>query len=163
MATENPLDAELVARLRRLDAGSTSASPAFDYDAMLERHAAGVTRARRRLTVMRGSAVALLVALVGASVWRLDHQPVTPDERVAAAPETAPATQVAALQSRIVRADTYFAVAALEDHIATVDDALNYARVNGQQADVARLERTRAELFDSYRRVRYAEMLSANL
>ena len=65
-------------------------------------------------------------------------------------------------QPRIVRADTYLAVAALEDHIASVDDALNYARLRGGTAEVARLERTRAELIDSYTQVRYAEMVSAN-
>ena len=156
MAIEN--DEELVSRLRRLEAAAPSASPGFDYDGLLERHAGGIARARRRLTVARGAAVGLLVALVGASFWRLDQGAVAdPGEGTAAV--VAPRAE----QPRIVRADTYFAVAALEDHIATVDDALNYARVNGQQADVARLERTRAELFDSYRRVRYAEMLSANL
>ena len=67
-----------------------------------------------------------------------------------------------ASQPRIVRADTYLAVAALEDHIATLDDALNVARLRGGTAEVARLERTRAELFDSYTQVRYAEMVSAN-
>ena len=55
-----------------------------------------------------------------------------------------------------------FAVAALEDHIASIDDALNDARLSGGAADVARLERTRAELVDSYAQVRYAEMVSAN-
>ena len=61
-----------------------------------------------------------------------------------------------------MRADTYLAVAALEDHIANVDDALNYARLRGGAADVARLERTRTELINSYTQVRYAEMVSAN-
>ena len=65
-------------------------------------------------------------------------------------------------QPRIVRADTYLAVAALEDHIATLDDALNVARLRGGSAEVARLERTRAELFDSYTQVRYAQLVSAN-
>jgi hypothetical protein len=54
-------------------------------------------------------------------------------------------------------------VAALEDHIARVDDALNDARVGGDAGAVARLERARAELMNSYTHVRYAEMLSANL
>lgn len=152
---------ELVARLKRLDAAAVAASPGFDYDGLLDRHASGVARARRRLKVARGAAAMLLVALVGASFWRLENQAISPD--IAGVNGTAPAAAAQGLQQRIVRADTYFAVAALEDHIATVDDALNYARVNGQQADIVRLERTRAELFDSYRRVRYAEMLSANL
>jgi len=53
-------------------------------------------------------------------------------------------------------------VAALEDHIASVDDLLNDARLRGGTDDVARLERTRAELIASYQQVRYAEMVSAN-
>ena len=48
------------------------------------------------------------------------------------------------------------------DHIATLDDALNVARLRGGSAEVARLERTRAELFDSYTQVRYAQLVSAN-
>jgi hypothetical protein len=65
-------------------------------------------------------------------------------------------------QPRIVRANTYLAVAALEDHIASLDDALSVARARSRPAEVARLERTRAVMIDSYTRVRYAEMLSAN-
>jgi hypothetical protein len=66
-------------------------------------------------------------------------------------------------EQRLVRADTYLALAALEDHIASIDDALNDARlVAPRGVEVARLERTRAELMDSYTRVRYAEMVSAN-
>ena len=160
MDSEDTRDAQLVARLRRLDAGAGSAVPGFDYDTMLERHSAGIARSRRRLVIARGAAVALLVALVGASFWRLEQRkPEVPPLVQDVSPAPAPAR---VLQPRIVRADTYFAVAALEDHIATVDDALNYARLRGAQLDVERLERTRAELMDSYRRVRYAEMVAAN-
>jgi len=158
MDSDDTPDAELVARLKRLDAGGGALMPAFDYDAMLERHAAGKARSRRRLLLARGAAVALVVALVGASFWRLDQHGMNPVERVVdAAPVRTPAPQ-----PRIVRADTWLALAALEDHIANVDDALNYARLRGGTADVARLERTRAELIDSYTQVRYAEMVSAN-
>jgi hypothetical protein len=158
MDSDDTRDVELVARLKRLDAGGGAPSPGFDYDSMLERHASGMARSRRRLVMARGAAVALVVALAGASVWRLDQRSIEPIESVAAvAPVRTPAPQ-----PRIVRADTYLAVAALEDHIANVDDALNYARLRGGTADVARLERTRAELIDSYTRVRYAEMVSAN-
>ncbi len=148
---------ELVARLKRLDA---SAGPAvrFGYEALLDRHAAKQLRTRRRLAYARGTASVLIVALVAASVWRFD-QPLD-GEVVVNEPvveDTALATQ-----PRIVRADTYLAVAALEDHIASLDDALNVARLRGGSAEVARLERTRAELLDSYTQVRYAELVSAN-
>ena len=100
-----------------------------------------------------------MVALVGASVWRLEQR--GPSEPVA--DESAPTpSRARAPQPRIVRADTYLAVAALEDHIASFDDALNVARLRAGGAEVARLERTRAELLDSYAQVRYAEMVSAN-
>jgi len=150
-------DHELIARLKRLDAGA-EAPVSFGYDTLIDRHTAKQARARRRLAYARGTASALVVALVAASVWRFD-QPLERQVEVTAAvvDDSAPSQQ-----TRIVRADTYLAVAALEDHIATLDDALSMARLSGGSADVARLERTRAELLDSYTQVRYAEMVSAN-
>jgi hypothetical protein len=147
---------DLVARLRRLDAGSSATAPGYDYQGMLERRALRDARARRRLVMARGSALALVVALLGASYWRLeDHPPAPP------AGETVVAARPA--EPRIVRADTYLAVAALEDHIASLDDAINAARAYSPRGeDVVRLERTRAELLDSYAQVRYAELVSAN-
>jgi hypothetical protein len=95
--------------------------------------------------------------MVALSAWRLaPREPATADVEA----RTAEATP---MQPRLVRADTYLALAAIEDHIATIDDALNDARlVAPRGAEVARLERTRAELMDSYVRVRYAEMVSNN-
>jgi len=150
-------DTELIAKLRRLDAGVTS-TPQFDYQGMLDRHASRKARAQRRQSYARGTAAALVVALIGASFWRLDHQGEISPPR----DDGASAALVAA-EPRIVRADTYLAVAELEDHIASIDDALNVARVYAPRGvEVARLERTRAELLDSYAQVRYAEMVSAN-
>ena len=150
-------DTELVAKLRRLDAG-IALTPGFDYQGLLENHAARRSRAHRRQAYARGTAAALVVALIGASFWRLDHQGEISPPR----DDGASAALVAA-EPRIVRADTYLAVAELEDHIASIDDALNVARVYAPRgAEVARLEQTRAELLDSYARVRYAEMVSAN-
>jgi len=150
-------DNDLAARLKRLEASSTPAV-SFGYDALIERHAAKQVRAGRRLKVARGTASVLIVALVAASVWRFD-QPLN-GEAVVNEPIAEESSQ--ASQPRIVRADSYLAVAALEDHIATLDDALNVARLRGGSAEVARLERTRAELFDSYTQVRYAQLVSAN-
>jgi hypothetical protein len=150
-------DNDLAARLKRLEASSTPAV-SFGYDALIERHAAKQVRAGRRLKVARGTASVLFVALVAASVWRFD-QPLN-GEAVVNEPIAEESSQ--ASQPRIVRADSYLAVAALEDHIATLDDALNVARLRGGSAEVARLERTRAELFDSYTQVRYAQLVSAN-
>ncbi|HLA72360.1 MAG TPA: hypothetical protein VK624_12690 [Steroidobacteraceae bacterium] len=151
-------DAELIARLKRLDLSAGAASPPFGYDTMLERHGAKQARARRRQSLARGTASVLVVALVAASVWRLDQRvPAEPEARSATA-----AVATAPPQPRIVRANTYLGVAALEDHIASFDDALTDARLRGGSAEVARLERTRNELLDSYAQVRYAEMVSAN-
>jgi hypothetical protein len=149
---------ELVARLRRLQASEAPAALSFGYETLVDRHTAKQARARRRLAIARGTASALVVALVGASVWRFVQPPGT--SQMVSTP--APVAVEPATQSRIVRADTYLAVAALEDHIASLDDALNIARLRGGPADVARLERTRAELLDSYTQVRYAELVSAN-
>jgi hypothetical protein len=149
-------DTELVTQLRRLDGGSATMAPDYDYQGMLQRRAVRDARARRRLAVARGSALALVVALLGASYWRLeDHRAAAPGGVTAAAERPA--------EPRIVRADTWLAVAALEDHIASLDDAINVARAYSPRGeDVARLERTRAELLDSYAQVRYAELVSAN-
>jgi hypothetical protein len=151
------IDNDLAARLKRLEASATPAV-SFGYDALIDRHAAKQVRAGRRLKVARGTASVLIVALVAASVWRFD-QPLD-GEAVVNEPVAEENSQ--ASQPRIVRADSYLAVAALEDHIATLDDALNVARLRGGSAEVARLERTRAELFDSYTQVRYAQLVSAN-
>ena|SRR5688572_17802835 len=154
---DTDINVELAARLRRLDAGSAAAAPAFDYQGMLERHAGRKVRARRRLVLARGAAITLLVALVGASFWRLDEH-TQQFAGVAPLPEPAQETE-----PRIVRADTYLALAMLEDHIASLDDAINVARVYSPRGEeIERLERTRAELLDSYAQVRYAELVSAN-
>ncbi|MEJ0084799.1 MAG: hypothetical protein WDO72_03910 [Pseudomonadota bacterium] len=150
-------DADLISRLKRLEMGAPAATPAFDYDALLARHDAKQARVRRRHALARGTASVLVVALVAASVWRLEQRvPVEP------AADAAATVATARPQTRIVRADTYLGVAALEDHIASFDDALTDARLRGRTAEVARLERTRDELLDSYAQVRYAELVSAN-
>jgi hypothetical protein len=165
MDIDETRNGELVARLRRLDAASGIVAPHFDYDAMLNRHASNQVRARRRATLARGTAGALVIALVGLSAWRVEQNRSTPSPGASVATEpavTAAVSEGRGSQPRIVRADTYLAVAAIEDHLASLDDALNDARLRDGKADVARLERTRAELLDSYTHVRYAEMVSAN-
>jgi len=152
-------DNELAARLRRLEAAGAQAVPAYDYHGMLARRAARDARVRIRSRLARGAALALVVALVGASAWRLDDHGAAPQ----VVRETAAPARGHEAEPRIVRADTYLAVAALEDHIASLDDALNVARAYSPRGEeVARLERTRAELLDSYAQVRYAELVSAN-
>jgi hypothetical protein len=152
-------DIELAARLRKLDAGAGEIAPGFGYDALLDRHATRQRRARRRVSIARGVAGALALVLVSASLWRFERADSPAVTGVS--PEIEEIER--ATEPRIVRADTYFAVAALEDHIAIIDEALNDARARAGAAEVARLEHTRAELVDSYKQVRYAEMLSANL
>ena len=147
----------MAARLKRLDAGSAAAAPGFDYQGMLERHAARKVRARRRLVLARGAAITLLIALVGASFWRLDEhgvQQLARDARWRHPPGRRAAHRA---RRHLPRAG------ALEDHIASLDDAINVARAYSPRgAEIARLERTRAELLDSYAQVRYAELVSAN-
>lgn len=64
----------------------------------------------------------------------------------------------------IVRVDTRFAVADLEDRIAWLDDLLTTAEVERvQAAHIKTLRRERAELVDSLAQVRYAETLAAKL
>jgi hypothetical protein len=129
-----------------------------------QRHAARQVRARRRGALARGAAVLLLGLIAGASFWRMGGDPgaqVAKDFRGDEGNETP--MREAQTEPRLVRADTYLAVATLEDHIASVDEALNLARAYAPHTQqVQRLERTRAELLDSYAQVRYAQMLSAN-
>jgi len=148
---------DIANELKRLEAGAPTQNPGFDYQGLLEREAAGKARARRRLALARGTASALVVAVGLASVWRFTAS----DEHPQAVEPAILAEGVA--QPRMVRADDYLALATLEDHIATIDDALSDARLMAPRgADVERLERTRAELLDSYAQVRYAQMVSAN-
>jgi hypothetical protein len=154
----DPKDSELPGKLRRLEATARHSAPDFDYQGLMDRHVASQARARRRRGVARGAAFTLVLAMAGLSAWRLD-----PGEELqqVALPEAA--AETGAPQPRLVRAETYLALAALEDHIATIDDALSDARVVAPRgAEVARLERTRADLLDSYAQVRYAELVSAN-
>jgi hypothetical protein len=154
----DPEDSELVGKLRRLEAVARQSAPGFDYQGLVDRHVAGQARARRRRVLARGAAITLVLAMAGLSAWRLN--PGDEHQHVALAETGA---ETAAPQPRLVRADTYLALAALEDHIATIDDALSDARVVAPRgAEVARLERTRADLLDSYAQVRYAELVSAN-
>ena len=158
MDTEMTNDTAIAARLRRLGASSGEAAVPFNYDGLMDRHATRATRSRRRHRMARATAAALVIALAGASLWRLE--PIQSRPVLAVAAEAEPPANP---QPRLVRAGSYLAVAALEDHIARVDDALNDARLLGGSDEVTRLERTRAELINSYTHVRYAEMLSANL
>src|SRR5689334_10738274 len=131
-------DGDLVARLKRLDAAAAP-DVGFDYAGLVDRHAHRQRRERRRLAIARGTATALVVSMLGLSLWRFEQQP----GGVAQADvEVSPVVDSQSNQPRIVRADTYLAVAALEDHIASIDEALNDARLGGGSAEVARLERT---------------------
>ena len=151
-------EGELSGRLRRLDASARDAAPAFDYQGLLDRHDARKSRARRRLSMARGAAGALVLAMMALSAWRLD--PRDPVRVVSEAVDVG--AENALPQQSLVRADNYLALAVLEDHIANLDDAISVARLSAPGADVQRLERTRAELLDSYTQVRYAQMVAAN-
>src|SRR5262245_3831696 len=99
-------DSELVARLKRLDAGAAGTTPGFDYEGMLQRRATRDARARRRLVLARGAALGLLVALLGASFWRLDDRSMKAGG-VQEMVENTPAPRTHEGEPRIVRADTY--------------------------------------------------------
>src|SRR5216110_920730 len=103
----------IATQLRRLDAVTAEPTLPFDYAGLLARHVMRKARAQRRHRVARASAGVLIAAFLAASVWRLEPAPVPPD----VARVTAEAPRGAAAQPRIVRADTYFALASLEDHI----------------------------------------------
>jgi hypothetical protein len=154
----NDADPQLAARLRRLE---VTATPAFDYEGLVARHEIKRARGVRRLEQLRVACGVVAIAVISASLWRL-----SPGQNITAVAlhETAPQTESARredFEPSLVRADTYLAVAALEDHIASIDDALNEARLTAPRGvEVARLERTRAELVDSWSSMRYAELVA---
>src|SRR5688500_68357 len=82
------LDSDMMARLKRLDAMGADVSPGYDYQGMLDRHAARTLRARRRASIARGTAGALVMAMIGVSLWRLDRPAELAPPTVAA--ESAP-------------------------------------------------------------------------
>ena len=160
MDTEDTRDDELVARLKRLDASAAHRRRVSTTTAMLDRHAARQARARRRLALARGAASALVVALVGASVWRFDQR-----GRATAGREVRDACADAdpRRRSRASCAPTPISRSPRSRITSPARRrAQRCAPARRVTADVARLERTRAELFDSYTQVRYAEMVSAN-
>ena len=73
---------ELIARLKRLDAAAQS-DVGFGYAALVDRHATRQRRDRRRLAMARGTASALVIAMVGVGVWRFEQQPVRSPRGVA--------------------------------------------------------------------------------
>jgi hypothetical protein len=149
---------EISARLRKL-AGAVT--PGFDYDGLLERHATKKARAARRLEHVRLSSAFVAVAVISAVLWRLAPEPAQTVQLASAPIEAEEEYAGYADEPSLVRADSYLAVAALEDHIASIDDALNEARLRSPRGvEVARLERTRADLVDSWSSMRYAEMVS---
>lgn len=149
---------EIAARLRKLEGAVT---PGFDYDGLLERHALKKARAARRLEHVRLSAAAVAVAVISAVLWRLAPEQAQTTQLASAPVVAAEEDSGYADEPSLVRADSYLAVAALEDHIASIDDALNEARLRSPRGvEVARLERTRADLVDSWSSMRYAEMVS---
>jgi hypothetical protein len=159
-------DSDLVSRLRRLDSAGAGLEPGFDYQGLLDRHARRKANTRRRAIAARGVAGALVVAMIGVSAWHLGR--TVDDEGSPTASRLTPseAIEISSAEypeQRLVRADTWLALAAIEEHIASIDDALTDARANAPHGmDVARLERARAELLDSYAHVRYADMVAVN-
>jgi hypothetical protein len=151
-------DPEIAARLRKL---ADVVPPGFDYDRLLERHATKKARAARRLERVRLSSAFVAVAVISAVLWRLAPEQGRTTQLASVPFASQEQSQDYANEPSLVRADTYLAVAALEDHIASIDDALNEARLRSPRGvEVARLERTRADLVDSWSSMRYAEMVS---
>lgn len=140
------------------------------------------TRRSRRWRVM-ATAAGFALLIMTAAIWsrlhtRMERQLVASDVSVAPQlvpsaglnPQTVDASAWLAQQPAeqvVVRAGAYYAVAQLEDQIASVDDLLNFARSDRtsrpatSQAHVAALLATRERLVGSLAEVRYAEQVSA--
>src|SRR5690349_19339273 len=95
-------DTDLIAKLNRLDASAPPAVIGFGYETLVDRHAAKVSRARRKLAITRGAAGVLVTVLVAASVWRFDQPLDVQQSANTMTEESEPSTQ-----PRIVRADNW--------------------------------------------------------
>lgn len=167
-------------RLRALPAAET---PPCDWAELRQRAARCAHRAERAQSLrpaLAACAAAVLLAVAGLAWWqRVEGPPpgtASTDPRFQArgmpqpfagdttAMEFAAATPLIrpALHAALVRVDTHAPVAALEDQIAWVDDALSIESIEGAPpARLAALEHERARLVDALVRVRHAETLSA--
>ena len=66
-------DGDLVARLKRLDAAAAP-NVGYDYGTLIDRHADRQRRSRRRQAIARGTATALVVSMLGISLFESDRQ-----------------------------------------------------------------------------------------
>ena len=182
---ERPRDGDLGQRLRALP---DRVEPPFDFVELRRRartagRMGGVRRDGSRRAAPRQPALWLMAATVTAVAVGLGLRYPSPsgEAHVVAAPRVpthavatgsavhadaqlivAHAAPFMETQPRraLVRVDSQLPVMVLEDRIATVDDQLNAARVDGALApQVMALQRDRAQLVESLAQVRYARDL----
>ena len=166
---EQTRDAELSRRLRALP---DHVEPPFDF-AQLQRRAQAAGRMggvrRESRPVSRQPALWLMAATVTAVAVGVGLR-YPPAHTVATGSDPQAAAQLGVTQAAhfvetqprraLVRVDSQLPVMVLEDRIATVDDQLNAARVDGARAQqVMALQRDRAQLVESLAQVRYARDL----
>jgi hypothetical protein len=175
--------AEIAQRLRELP---TDLRPPFDYEEF-QRRVREQSRPHRAVKWQHAAAAGGIVTVLAVfAVWsrfgQLDEEFVVPAvsavERANPLPRFTVVDPMSAARARaaerwlsnlpaepaIVRVDTRFAVAKLEDRIAWVDDALTDERLEGvNPAHLAALQQERVRLINSLAQVRYAETLAAQV
>lgn len=145
----------------------TRAVPQVPYGfAEFERRAQVLQRRRRRRTATLRGACALSLLVAFSLAWsgtRPTQVSSLPSPAVAGATRAAaaaPADMPARAATAMVRVETRLSVLALEERIALVDDLLSDAQTGSDPLRrLQRLERERALLADSLRRVQHAEAL----
>lgn len=144
--------------LRSLAARGAPVAP-FGFEAFEQRCA--VVAARRRVTIW--SATGSIAVLGVVSMVALLTQAPQPLVAAAAAAHSQAQvmTGVRFIEApALVDLDQFDLTAALEDHIAVLDDQLSAARVQAVPSEqLQQLESTRAQLNDSLQRVSYAHSL----
>jgi hypothetical protein len=175
--------ADIVHRLRELP---TDLRPPFDYEEF-QRRAREQSRPQRAVKWQHAAAAGgIVTVLVAFAVWsrfgQVDDELAVPSLTAVESSNPLPVFTVVDPMSvarahaaerwlsrlpaepAIVRVQTRFAVADLEDRIAWVDDALTEERLEGvNPAHLAALQQERVRLINSLAQVRYAETLAAQV
>lgn len=159
---------------RRLQSLPQEAAPPFAWSEIRERREQRrAAQSRRRPTMLYVAASVACITLGALAIWqRFAASPtgsrVASPTFVATAAGDAGAIEAsvptASNAPALVNVDRHVLTAALEDRIAWFDDALTEVRAQDASSPrVRELESTRRQLVDSLQRVRYAEVLAAQI
>lgn len=155
-------------RLNSLAAADLPAAAPYDYDEFERRSSQRRRRAQRREHAHAALAATIVLAVLTGLLLRVSTltRPMPPaapmqPERLRD-PRTAELERWLHQTTRepaVVRVESWLAVAAIEDRIASIDDLANADRILGSGTREAALDAERARLVQTLAQLRYAETL----